>query len=476
MQVALSAQSIFDSRSAREWVKNFELPDEETPIEGNGDKGDTKEVEKPKTGPLKQVKKTGPLGGTGPLGKTGPLPATSRLLTKMTDSGLLISHPGNRLRFLHPVLAGYLAGRSLADINMDEALLEQPDWSGKLLAMRYIAAHGDASGLVNVMLAQTKMPLHRPLFMTARWLRDAPREATWRKKVFAQLAGLLQTDGIPLTLRAQAVAAFYWSGDPGAAPLFRQFLQTTSFELIQLAALGSGAVSDSKAVEPLSSILYAPSVSAQRAGCLALVAIGTGPAMEAVARALLHGEEDLRRAAAEAMANDPNEGHAMLKEGTTLADILLRRAVIYGLARIEETWATEALESIRVNDDQWVVRNSAGEVLDSRSGPDPRLPRRLTAPSKTSWLIEFASRQGVGISPGSHATDILLSALKSENEEERLAALPYLKRTPTEGVVTNLYHAMYRDDPELREAVFLVLCELAASGIKLPDPQQFGLA
>ena len=187
MQVALSAQSIFDSRSAREWVKNFELPDEETPIEGNGgngDKGDTKEAEKPKTGPLKQVKKTGPLGGTGPLGKTGPLPATSRLLTKMTDSGLLISHPGNRLRFLHPVLAGYLAGRSLADINMDEALLEQPDWSGKLLAMRYIAAHGDASGLVNVMLAQTKMPLHRPLFMTARWLRDAPREATWRKKVF----------------------------------------------------------------------------------------------------------------------------------------------------------------------------------------------------------------------------------------------------------------------------------------------------
>ena len=198
--------------------------------------------------------------------------------------------------------------------------------------------------------------------------------------------------------------------------------------------------------------------------------------MEAVARALLHGEEDLRRAAAEALANDPNEGHAMLKEGTTLADILLRRAVIYGLARIEEPWATQELESIRVNDDQWVVRNSAGEVLDSRSGPDSRLPRRLTAPSKTSWLIEFASSQGVGISPGSPATDILLAALKSENEEERLAALPYLKRMPTEGVVTNLYHAMYRDDPELREAVFLVLCELAASGIKLPDPQQFGLA
>lgn len=480
MQVALSARSIFDSQSAREWVKNFELPEEEA-VGGDTEEGggETIEGEKSQTGQLKQKGKTGPLGITGPLGqkdKTGPQPATSRLLTKMTDSGLLISYTGNRMRFLHPVLGGYLAGRALAGINMDDALLKQPDWSGKLLAMRYVAAHGDASGLANAMLGQTELPLHRPLFTTARWLRDAPREATWRGKVFAQLAALLQTEGIPLTLRIQAVAAFYWSGDPGAAPLFRQLLQTTSFELIQLAALGSGALCDLKAVDLLSSILYAPSASAQRAGCLALVAIGTGPAMEAVARALLHGEEDLRRAAAEALANDPNEGYAMLKEGMTLADILLRRAVIYGLARVEEDWATEALEIIRVEDDQWVVRNSAGEVLESKSRMDPHAPRRLTAPSKTPWLIEFASRQGVGISPGSPATEILLAALKSENEEERLAALPYLKRTPTEAVVTNLYHAMYRDDPELREAVFLVLCELAASGIKLPDPQQFGLA
>jgi len=141
--------------------------------------------------------------------------------------------------------------------------------------------------------------------MAARWLRDAPREAAWRNKVFAQLAGLLQTEGIPLALRAQLWLLFTGAGIQVLRRFFRQLLQTTSFELIQLAALGSGAVCDPKAVEPLSSILYAPQVSTQRAGCLALVAIGTGPAMEAVARALLHGEEDLRRAAAEALANDP---------------------------------------------------------------------------------------------------------------------------------------------------------------------------
>jgi HEAT repeat protein len=341
--------------------------------------------------------------------------------------------------------------------------------------MRYIAACGDATGLANAMLKQDDAPLQKSLFIAARWLRDAPRQAPWRSQVFGQLVNLLQTEGIPLTLRAQSVAAFYWSGDAGAAPLFRQFLKTKSFELLQLVALGSGAVCDHKAIEYLINILFAPSPSAQRAGCLALVAIGSPPAMESVARAMLNGEEDLRRAAAEALANDPREGHAMLKEGLTLPDILLRRAVVYGLARVHEEWANAALEHTRVEDDQWVVRNSASEVLDSRSQMDPHVPRRLTKPSETPWLIEFAGKQGVGISPGSPATEVLVAALKSDNEEVRLAALPYLKRTPSEGVIANLYHAMYRDDPELREAVFLVLCELASGGVKLPVPQQFGL-
>jgi HEAT repeat protein len=495
MQVMLSSQPIFDPRSAREWVKKFELPEERPPEEAPPEEGAKPQTgplgEKKQTGPLDQKSGTGPLGqkgGTGPLGQKGktgplgqkskaaPLPATSGLLGKITESGLLISHPHNRMRFLHPVLGGYLAGRALAGFNAADSLLDQPDWSGKLLTMRYLAAHGDATALVEALLGQSEPPLQRPLLIAARWLRDAPRSAAWRGKVFARLAALLQTESIPLGLRAQAVAAFAWSGDPGAAPLFRQFLQTTSFELLQLATLGCGAIRDAKAVEQIAGILYAPSLSAQRAACLALVAIGSSPAMEAVARALLHGEEDLRRAAAEALANDPGEGHAMLKDGVTLTDILLRRAVVYGLARVDEPWAIEILQRIQVDDEQWVVRNSATEVLDSKNAPNPRIPRPLTPPAETPWLIEFAGKQGLGISPGSPATDILVAALKSDIEEERLAALPYLERTPTGGVIASLYHAMDRDDPELREAVFLVLCELAASGVELPKPQQFGLA
>jgi hypothetical protein len=34
---------------------------------------------------------------------------------------------------------------------------------------------------------------------------------------------------------------------------------------------------------------------------------------------------------------------------------------------------------------------------------------------------------------------------------------------------------MYGEDPEVREASFLALQEIAANGMKLPHPNQFGL-
>jgi hypothetical protein len=68
-----------------------------------------------------------------------------------------------------------------------------------------------------------------------------------------------------------------------------------------------------------------------------------------------------------------------------------------------------------------------------------------------------------------------LLALKEENPEYGLAALPYLKFTPKEDVIGQMYGAMYRDDPELRESAYYTLWEIGASGVKLPDPSQFGL-
>jgi HEAT repeat protein len=460
MQVIVNSQPIFDPRVARAWVKSFEIVEEQK--EGEPTQPTTEETDqdtKPKKGKKAQRVVARP---------------TSGLLGKMASSGLLITYPNNKMRFTHPVFAGYLAGRAMMNYNAEDTILNQPDWSGKYLAMRYFAAHGDASRLVQSLLEFSRLPMHRPLFAAARWLRDAPRNAPWRGKLFGTLASILQTEGIPLNLRGQAMAAFVVSNDPSVMTLFRQFSTTLKFELVQLSVLGAGAMCDPKSVQVLERAMQFPSEAVRNAACMALVAIGTNQALETVAHTLLNGDENIRRAAAEALANDPVEGHAMLRDGITINDILLRRAVAYGLGRVNERWAVEALQKIQIEDDQWVVRNAATEVLESKTSAGSRAPYTLKAPSESPWLIEFAGKQGVGISPGVPATDILLLALKSEDSDTRLAALPYLKFTPTEGVIAQLYAAMYKDDPALREAAYNILWELGTSGIKLPNPSQYG--
>jgi HEAT repeat protein len=466
MQVVLTSQPIFDPRQARGWVKQYDIV-EDKPIESAETITKTEAGEEvPLTDSQKiRIKKS----------RAGEAVPTHGLLSKMVESGLLVSHSNSKMRFLHPVLNGYLAGQAIGDNDADTTLLALPDWDGKTLSLRYLAARGDASAVADILLKESELPLHNSVFAVARWLRDAPRETAWRSKAFASLLTILQAEGQPLGLRGQAMAAFASSGDPGAATLFRQLLSSRSFELIPLAALGSGALRDMKATDALEELMQAPVSAVRRATCLALVAIGTEKSLEGVARALLQGDEELRRAAAEALANDPIEGHPVLKEGATLPDILVRRAVVHGLSRVGQPWAIEILQQMQVQDDQWAVRNLANQYLEQMQKIDPRVPRRLTVPSESPWLIEFAGKQKMGIPRGGPATDVLLNAFKQGDTEERLAALPYLKRVANEGIIGALYNAMYGEDPEVREAAFYAIEEIGANGIRLPHPNQFGL-
>jgi len=205
------------------------------------------------------------------------------------------------------------------------------------------------------------------------------------------------------------------------------------------------------------------------------VEIGTSQALEAVATSLMRGDEELRIFAAEALANHPGEGHEALREGITSQDILVRRAIVYGLARVPESWAVELLEKVQVEDEQWVVRNVAVEILKMRDELDPHIPRKPIPPAETPWLIEFAGKYGMGVIPGQPATDILLLAVKDPAHEFSNAALNYLRHTPNEAVMAVLYPNLYGTDTDLKETVYQVLSDMAYCGTPLPSPMKFGL-
>jgi hypothetical protein len=447
LQVNLGMVPIFDPRKAREWIRSFEPPELSTSSENDS------------TG-KKQEKNQAPSLG---------------LIAKLVESGLLTQHRNNRVRFMHPVLGGYLAGQALSSLN-SEALLDQPPWIGKFLALQFLAVFGDATPIVDKLLSILDRPLSRNLLLPARWLRDAPSQSAWRGKIIDRLIDLLKQTGQPLCLRGQSLCALLQSGDSNTSVLFRQLLAGSENDLLQLTALGSGVLEDGKAIELLSALLNTQIPNVRRAACLALVKIGTTPAMDVVASALLHGDENLRRAAAESLANHPQEGYAMLREGAGMKDdLLVRRSAAYGLGRINEKWAEDLVNHMQTDDDQWAVRNAAVEVNENRLRLNPHIPIRLPPPSESPWIIALAGKQGVGVSPDKPPVDLLLLALKSGTEDERLASLAYLRILPVEGVFGALFQAMYGGESSLRESIFLTLSEMAARGVNVPDPIQFGV-
>jgi HEAT repeat protein len=270
------------------------------------------------------------------------------------------------------------------------------------------------------------------------------------------------------------LTALAYSNAPGIPTLFQHMVKSDKIIICQLGALGCGLIRDTQYVDELDILLdEQPSIS--RAACLALVNIGTKPALNIIADALVEGNEDLRRSAAEAFAGNTDDGHAALKEGSTMDDLLLRRSVIYGLRKIDEPWSIEILEQMQIEDGQWVVRNAAAQVVEELQNFDPHIPIPLDPLEETTWLIAYASQHGMGVSPGEQTRSMLIRAFMEGSKDQRLAAMDQIRLRGDPGIFPEIYHLLYGDNYELREAAYNTLWHIGLTGSEIPPPNQFGL-
>lgn len=401
--------------------------------------------------------------------------APGKVLPALIASGLLTPRAEGRLTFNNPTIFGFLAGSAYAKSGNTFVLENQPEWAGKALSLQYLACFSDVNTLVKNMVSQRDDPLRRGLLAAARWLRVAPLSAPWRVEVLRALAAAVQKEHPTLGLSGRIMAALLCSRDPNLANLFRQMLRASQDNLRQLAALAVGCLRDTKSLNDLAILASDPRPSVCRAASLAIMAIGEKTALDTIATNLLQGSEIMRQIAAETLAADVEEGHPLLLEASSMDDLLVRRAAVAGLARVRLPWASEVLEKMAIEDGQWVVRNAATEALDILRRGDTNLPRPPLPLHETPWLIGFAARLGMGVMPGKPAQELLLRALKEGDETQQLASLAYLRLSGDESAIIQLYHTYYGGSGEVRETAFDTLWHMAAAGINMPPPNQFGL-
>lgn len=394
------------------------------------------------------------------------------ILPELLGGNLLVKRSDGSYAFFHLSICAHLAARELAASPVKHFLSGQADWEGKVETLHHLAGLGDLSFEVDEYLKPTDDILLRKLLITADCVKYAPKQAPWRVNVMRNLVGMLQEDDLPMALRTRLLVALVTSGDPGVNTLLRQVLGSPNTDLRQLAALGLGYCQDAQAVENLKDLVTDEAPVVNRAACLGLAEIGTKEAIEYLSFALHQEGEEVRRSVAESLALHPTEGHPILKATSASEDLLVRRATVYGLALIHQPWAREILESLAVEDKQWVVRTAATQAMESIDAAHPYIPTPPYSLTEQAWLIDFAAERNLAISPGKPALSLLLSALKEGSEIQKLAALEYLRLNGTANAIPLLYELLQVNSADLRESAFNTLWFNAAAGLDISLPTE----
>lgn len=402
-------------------------------------------------------------------------PPTPDTLADLVTCGILRSHQQERFRIRHPAYTAHLAAPLLFEQKSVEKIISQPDWSQKYLCLGKLAAiDPQASWIQGLVKSHENDLLHAGLLHAARWLKSAPDKNLWTSSLMRRLAVELQNPQVPLALKSALGSALVLSGISGVAVLMRQLLKADDVRVRSLAALCSGMLADQKSTPELTNLLQDPQPLATYAAALALAAISSEPALDALAAGLLHGNGETRLAAAQSFANLPEQGYPTLQEASEHENPLVRRAVMLALARIHLPWVAEILETRRSLDTDWMVQDAIAQVQAASSQPNPHIPSELPELHQTPWLVAYAAQLGMGIAPGKPAEDLLIRALKEGDAEQKFAALFTLGRRCDAETVPAIYQVYFSAGQDMRQAALMTLKSLAAAGITLPPPIQYG--
>lgn len=380
---------------------------------------------------------------------------------------------GNTI-FAHPLYLGFLASNAVIRNGQYQSIFDQKEWAGKETALGYLTHVIDISQYIDYHDIDNDSPLHTKLFNTAQWLRESKSTSIWRPQILKRLAQILNTESLPTTIRGKALAALCCSNDKGIPNMLRGYLQSGYPAIRLLAALGCGFLQDVKSINDLADLLADQNSPVRTAACMALFAMNREDTLEFIVKILMQADENLRRTSAEVLTLEIPEGHSVLADGISHQDILVRRAVVFGLGLLRNKWAYEQLQQMQIQEGQWVVRTAATQALEQAEGLDPCIPSRLVAPQNCSWLIHAASNTGEGISPGIPPIPLLLKLLDNGTNEEKLGSLDYLSGNITESVIARIYDVMFNNEDLVREAAYYSLWKISLAGVEMPSAKKFG--
>ena len=370
--------------------------------------------------------------------------------------GILHKTGTDRYYFSNLSIAGFLAARGLARTNetIKKSLFTKAETSLYYETMRYYSAFNKIGSFFSQFLSDQSLFREKHIHV-CHWLTYSKLSSAELTPILKYITNEIFNNQIYL-VKLRLLIAFLKSNNPNIKKIIRHLLTSSNPHTKRAAAISAGYIQDLGSVPLLINQLNDP-FPCSTAACYALGKIGSPAALEAVAESLLHGDELLRRSAAESLAHNRSEGHPALREGATMEDLLVRYAVVHGLGLINEDWAIDILDKMRIDEDEWIVRDLAQHVYEILHTSSPFIPRPQTPLHQAAWLRSFSQQHNLAMLSVETSLELLLKALEIGTGEQKQAAIPYLMRISDEKASQAMISALDDPNPDVQQYAAIAL-------------------
>jgi HEAT repeat protein len=395
-----------------------------------------------------------------------------QLLKQLVKNGLL-KNVASGYRFNSHFIASYCASASLENEYDLVQVAPQPAW------FQAIAFAGEKMPIDRAVAHFIEQPLdfgHHALLKVTHWLSYVGENATWRQHYLRLLGNLILAPQQYHTLRERCLAALVGSRDLGAIIILQRAFQHADVSLKKTASLALGAVENASAVMPITEMLAHEDINAQVCAALALSAMRNEDALDVVAEALqISANEHVRRAIAESLAGDRELGYLTLHEAIQAQEMLLRRAAVFGLGRVETDWARLTVhERYQLDDEEYYVQSAAEVVFINIFRNEKVGIRAYPQAGAIPWVMAWGHElvQSGRIDDDIDAIQLLRMAMTYHDDPDvqfkAIKTVGYIGLTPA---LKALYSTLFERQAQLRNAGYEALAHIEAQlGQRLPRP------
>jgi len=394
----------------------------------------------------------------------------ARLQKSVSRSGLFINWSNGTVSFMCPVWRDYLAAGFAVENSLHGEVaqhLSDPTWAD---VMAFYVAQKGATELATQLLGKKEQSLTRDaLFQVASWMAEATDGGEWRRQTMILLGQIIRQVTFAHVLRQRAVIALVQTGEPGVFTFISQLLERSDPFLRHLGTAALSHLGSEKAIGMLAKMLEDGDSQVRKTAVYALSWIQHPTTEKPLLTALIQGDEEMSRIAAEGLALSGSDGVEILKEAIEDDDLQVRRAAVQGLALLDDEWIVRLLVEVERNDSEWVVKAAATEALElirSRAKPSPW----QTVPvGKQHWLLRHAAQEGRSVPKGDATLPYLVQIMTEySGAKQRAAAAASLGQIAAWDALPALETAVRDANKQVSEAAFTTLCLLRRAFARAP--------